>query len=191
MNTTRAFIAIALNEQLHKELACLQAKLKSSEADVKWVEPRNIHLTLKFLGNITDEQIGQVKNAIEKTASKFSVYSIHLAQIGAFPKIEYPRVIWVGMDEGRKETTEIYKALKQELSEIGFPEEERTFSPHLTLGRVRSLKNKQQLAKIMEQEKNFNSTGRVLVTEIILFKSTLKRTGSVYDPIFKGSLIKT
>ena len=105
-------MAIPLNEQLHKELGQLQDKLKIANADVKWVKPENIHLTLKFLGNITDEQIEQVKNSLKSAASGFQPYSIHLAQIGAFPKISYARVIWVGMDEGAEETKKIYQAFE-------------------------------------------------------------------------------
>lgn len=189
--TTRSFIAIALNENLHKELESLQAKLKAADADVKWVKSENIHLTLKFLGNITDEQIEDVKNVFKKMGSNFKNYSIHLAGVGAFPKIQYPRVIWVGMDEGVEETDKIYKSIEEELNKKGFAKEKRSFSPHLTLGRVRSPKNRQQLTKAVEKEKNFSSSSKLLVGEIILFKSILTPKGSIYEPMFKTTLVKT
>lgn len=189
--TTRAFIAIRLNENLHKELESLQAKLKAADADVKWVKPENIHLTLKFLGNITDEQIEKVKNTVKKIASDFKTYQIHLAEIGAFPKISYPRVIWAGMDEGADKTGNIYQSIEEELSKKRFEKEKRPFSPHLTLGRVRSAKNRQRLIKTIEKEKNFSSSSKLLVEDIVLFKSTLTPKGSIYEPIFKGSLVKT
>ncbi len=189
--TTRSFIAIALNENLHKELESLQVKLKAADADVKWVKPENIHLTLKFLGNIIDEQIEKVKNTVKKITSDFKTYQIHLAEIGAFPKISYPRVIWAGMDEGVDKTGDIYQSIEEELSKKRFEKEKRPFSPHLTLGRVRSAKNRQRLIKTIEKEKNFSSSSKLLVEEIVLFKSTLTPKGSIYEPIFKGSLVKT
>lgn len=189
--TTRSFIAIALNENLHKELESLQAKLKTADADVKWVKPENIHLTLKFLGNITDEQIEKVKNSLKKIATNFQSYQIHLKEIGAFPKISYPRVIWVGMDEGAKTTNKIYQSIEEELTKKGFEKEKRPLSPHLTLGRVRSGKNRQNLIRVIEKEKDFSSPSKLLVEEIVLFKSTLTPKGSIYEPIFKGSLVKT
>ena len=191
MKTTRSFIAIPLNEGLHGELAQLQNKLKAANADVKWVKPENIHITLKFLGNITDEQIEQVKNSLKNAVSGLKPYSIHLAEIGAFQKISYARVIWVGMDEGAEETKKIYQAIEEELSKGGFPKEKRPFSPHLTLGRVHSGKNKQGLINVVEKEKSFSSSEKLSVGEIILFKSILSSVGPTYEPMFKGSLVKT
>jgi RNA 2',3'-cyclic 3'-phosphodiesterase len=188
--TTRSFIAIALNEQIHKELEQLQNKLKTSNADVKWVAPENIHITLKFLGNITDKQIEQVKDSIKEIASNLKQYNIHFATIGGFPTITSPRVVWVGMDEGVDETSDIYDAIEEQLTKIGFNKEKRPFSPHLTLGRVRSPNNRQRLTEIMEREKGFSSSLRLLVREVILFKSTLTPKGPVYDAIFKASLAK-
>ena len=189
--TTRAFIAIKLNEQLHKELEQLQNKLKVADADIKWVKPENIHLTLKFLGNVTDEQIEKVKNTLKKIASDIQSYQIHLAEIGAFPKLSYPRVIWVGMDEGAEECKALAKSTEDAMEKLGFEKEKRSFSPHLTLGRVRSAKNRQPLIKTVEKEKNFSSSSKLLVEEIVLFKSTLTPKGPIYEPMFKGNLVKT
>src|SRR3989338_426276 len=171
--TTRSFIAIALSEQLHKELATLQQRLKVSNADVKWVEPNNIHLTLKFLGNITDEQIEAVKDILKNSCAKFKPYSMHLKGMGAFPSLSSPRVIWVGMDEGSVQAQQIYDAIEESLSKNGFRKEERKFSAHLTLGRVRSSKNKQRLIEAIEKEKCFSSSEKLEILEIVLFKSTL------------------
>ncbi|MFH0732682.1 MAG: RNA 2',3'-cyclic phosphodiesterase [Candidatus Omnitrophota bacterium] len=189
--TTRAFIAISLTRQLHDELSILQDKLKQSNADVKWSEPENIHLTLKFLGNITDEQIKNVVLSLKKISSGFNAFSVHLAQVGAFPKTSYPRVIWVGMDEGAETVKRLNQSIENELEALGLRKETREFSCHLTLGRVRSVKNKQGLTNIIEKEKDFTSAYRVLIEDIILFKSTLTKKGPIYEPIFKGSLIKT
>ena len=194
----RAFIAIALNKTLYKELAVLQQKLKASNADVKWVAPENIHITLKFLGNITDEQIETVKDALKKSCAQFKSYDTSLKGIGAFPDFLSPRVIWVGMDEGSKQTSLICDSIEENLAKAGFPKEERKFSAHLTLGRVRpsagsgqgSFKNKQKLAEVIEKEKSFYSSEKLSVQEIILFKSTLTGSGSIYEPILKTTLVK-
>jgi len=97
----------------------------------------------------------------------------------------------VGMDEGAEETKKIYQAIEEELSKNAFAKEKRSFSPHLTLGRVRSGKNKQGLINVVKKEKDFSATSKISVEEIVLFKSTLSSAGPAYEPMFKGNLVKT
>lgn len=180
----RAFIAIDLSDDNKTELARLQEELKQSDADVKWVEPENIHLTLKFLGGVTDEYIGKVKEALDKAAAGIKPFEISLSGIGAFPKLDFPRVIWVGIEKGGKETEEIAKRIEDELEKLGFPKEERPFSAHLTIGRVRSAKNKEALKiKIANYELRF--TNYQTVSSIILYQSRLSPRGPTYIPLHK------
>jgi len=95
----RLFIAIELPETIKSELAGIQSKLKASRADVKWVEPQNIHLTLKFLGYVQQDKIAAIKNAVDKIAGQTKAFNISLSEIGAFPDLNSPRVIWVGIDD--------------------------------------------------------------------------------------------
>lgn len=185
----RTFIAIDLSKENKSKLAKIQDQLIKSNADVKWVEIDNIHLTLKFLGEVTDEYAGKVKEALDKIANGFKPFEISLSGLGAFPKLDYPRVIWVGLEKGKKETEEIAKKLEEELSKLGFAKEDRPFSAHLTIGRVRSGKNKETLKKIIEA---LNRTPKTVnpqrVSQLVLYQSTLTPNGPIYTPLHSAIL---
>lgn len=183
----RTFIAIELSEEIRETLAQIQSHLKYSGADVKWVEKDNIHLTLKFLGEISEEKLQQVIAALEITAKETPCFEISIKDIGAFPKIDYPRVIWVGLDKGAKESTEIALKVDEELSKIGFGKESRPFAAHLTIGRVRSSKNKEALKDKITQY-TIHNTHDELVSRITLFKSTLTPKGSIYTKLHEARL---
>ncbi len=181
--TTRAFIAIELNEGIHSELASLQAILKKSNADVKWVAPDSIHLTLKFLGNIDAQKIKEIEKILNEVAAEVEPFVLTLKGVGAFPKLDYPRVIWVGVEGGAPQSEQLAKSLEERLEGIGIPREDREFHPHLTLGRVKSPKNKDKLKEIIEATK-FDAKSAVDVNHLTLFKSQLSREGSIYTPLF-------
>jgi len=186
MEKIRSFIAIELSESIKKELAQLQEELKSCSADVKWTKPENIHLTLKFLGSVDEVQINQIKSILDKVASNCKPFKISLFKIGCFPKLDYPRVVWVGIDKGCSDAEAIAKDIEEDLSKIGFTKEKRSFSAHLTLGRVRSGKNRKNLVeKIKSLE--FDSSTEMLAKEITLFKSTLTPKGSIYTSLHKST----
>lgn len=188
----RAFIAIELAQNIKTALGALQEELKKSGADVKWVEPRNIHLTLKFLGEINETQIQKISLIIEKIASEQIPFTIHLSSIGAFPKPDYPRVIWVGIDRGDKETQDIAKRIEEATALIGIPKEERAFSSHITIARVRSDLNRQKLtADLVRLANNAEKINYDFQAEkITLFKSTLSPKGALYE-ILKDASFKT
>lgn len=185
-DTIRAFIAIELTKELHEELRILQQEVKKSDIDAKWVNPENIHLTLKFLGNADTGQIEKIKDILEEISKQTKPFYLHLAGVGAFPKLDYPRVLWVGIDEGKNEAIEIAEKLEKGLEKIGFQKENRSFSPHLTLARIRSSKNKDKLKKLVE-ETNFTSKNKVYADKLTLFKSTLTPKGSIYSKIYEGN----
>ena len=182
----RLFIAIELSQSIRDELARIQFHLKYSAADVKWVEKDNIHLTLKFLGEVPEEKVEKIKSILDGTAKEMKSFDISLKDIGAFPKIEYPRVIWVGLDKGVVESKGLAEKIDEELSKIGYEKEPRPFAAHLTIGRVRSAKNKAAL-----KEKISSITpipGSQLVTSITLFKSTLTSNGPIYTKLHEAKL---
>jgi len=184
MEKLRTFIAISLNTGVKEELAVLIDKLKTSGADVKWVNPENIHLTLKFLGYILPEKIEEVKRVLGRIRGKFTPFKITFSGVGAFPKLSYPRVIWVGINGGKEDTKHVYELLEAELEKIGFKKEDRDFSPHLTIGRVRSGKNKAALKSCIENL-SFSSGEILEVEHITLFQSTLTPKGPVYTPLYE------
>ena len=186
----RTFIAIPLPQEIKDSLARLQEQLKSSGTDVKWVEPDNIHLTLKFLGERDDKKIEKIEQAIQDTAKDKTEFIAHISSVGAFPKISSPRVIWVGIDQGDSETKLIAGELEEKIAKIGIPKEEREFSSHITIGRTRSSKNLEKLVKILndcakeldELKLKFN------VKKIVLYKSTLTPRGPVYEALKEATL---
>lgn len=187
MDTIRSFIAIELSGEIKEELAGLIETLRSSGADVKWVKAENIHLTLKFLGHIPTEKIERIKGVLDDAASKSRAFRINLSGVGAFPKLSYPRVIWVGISTGEDNVKEIYNSLEGKLEGEGFQKEQRPFSAHLTIGRVRSPKNRQNLKSSIEGLK-FSSGKSLDVDHITLFQSTLTPHGPIYTPLHEARL---
>ncbi|MDD4953710.1 MAG: RNA 2',3'-cyclic phosphodiesterase [Candidatus Omnitrophica bacterium] len=187
----RSFIAIELPRKFKDTLAKIQDRLEVSGADVKWVQPQNIHLTLKFLGEIDEEKIGRVADIIKAVAENNHPYPLALSCVGAFPNITSPRVIWAGVNKGNEETTRIAKELEEKISAIGIPEEVRPFSSHITIGRTRSNLN---MAKLVQDLKVMAGNAGLLelscqVNKITLFKSTLTPKGPVYEAL-KETILK-
>jgi len=183
----RSFIAIKLPEEVRNTLAKLQDKLKTQGADVKWVEPVNIHLTLKFLGEINDKQLDKIIKILEEVAVNKKCFQMHISSIGAFPKIHFPRVIWVGLDKGEKETKELAKELEEKISVVGIPGESRPFSSHITIGRTRSDLNRTKLAEDLKTI-DFLGGPEFTVSKINLLKSTLTPKGALYEDLKEASL---
>ncbi|MDI6606492.1 MAG: RNA 2',3'-cyclic phosphodiesterase [Candidatus Omnitrophota bacterium] len=179
----RAFIAIELPKDIKDTLAELQQKLKSSGADVKWVAAQNIHLTLKFLGEIDDKQSTAIAGILEETGKNNAAFLIRLASVGVFPKADFPRVIWAGIDSGEEESHKLAAELEQKSAAIGIPREKRAFSSHITIGRVGSLQNKDKLIQGLNNLAGYFEAEKPQfpVNKITLFKSTLTPKGPIYE----------
>jgi len=186
----RTFIAITLPKEIGDSLSRLQEQLKTSGADVKWVNPQNIHLTLKFLGEIDDKKLDKVNQILDDVIKDKNNFYIRLSSIGAFPKINFPRVIWIGIDKGDMETKQIAKVLEERVAKTGIPSESRPFSSHITLGRVRSSLNRERLVKNLDNlVHNFGEENlEFLVDRITLFKSTLTPKGPIYEVLKEANL---
>ena len=178
----RAFIAVELPRTLQYEVAAFQTEFKKSGADVKWVEPANLHLTLKFLGEIEENRLAPIQEALGNAVGHRPHFTIHLEGIGAFPRTTSPRVIWVGVHEGGQELVALVQAVEQAASGVGFPPEERPFEPHLTIGRVRSPGGLAGLIKKL-QVAEFRATSSAPVTRLTLFQSLLSPKGPTYSPL--------
>jgi len=178
----RSFLAIELPKAILEKIGEVQGDLKSSHADVRWVIPEKIHLTLKFFGNIEEARIEPIITAIEGSIHDTHVFSLGVKGIGAFPNWKNPRVIWMGLIDGKGILISLQKQLETDLERIGFEPEGREFQPHLTLGRVNSSRGKEELIWRMERyrEENF---GDLVVERVILFKSDLKPTGPIYTTL--------
>ena len=186
----RTFIAVSLSGEIRDCLSRLQDILKTSNADVKWVKKDNIHLTLKFLGEIENKKIDEIIKAIDSLSNSISAFQLEISSIGAFPKKEAPRVIWVGLSQGDSETKQIAKELENAISKLGIPGESRPFSSHITLGRVRSALNRKQLIEQLNYlEGNFpKERPTCKIDKITLFKSTLTPLGPIYEVLHETNL---
>ena len=188
----RAFIAIDLPQATKYALAGLQDQLREAEADVKWVAPQNIHLTLKFLGEINAGQVSKISAIIEDVASDNPDFTLRINSLGAFPRIDYLRVIWVGLDKGDAQIKKIARELEEKIEKIGIPKEDRPFSSHITIARTRSNKNRQKLIldlkKLSEGFKLDDSEFKA--GKITLFKSDLSPKGPTYE-VLKSANLKT
>jgi 2'-5' RNA ligase len=175
----RSFLAIELPEAIRNKIDEIQGDLKSSHADVRWVSPEKIHLTLKFFGNIEEARVESIIKAIENPVLNTPVFTMKVRRIGAFPHWKDPRVIWMGLIDERGILSPFQKELETKLESIGFEPEARAFRPHLTLGRVNSSRGKEGLIQKMEryQEEDF---GDFNVERIVLFKSDLRPAGPIY-----------
>jgi len=178
----RSFIAIDLPEDLKEELKKFQSRLKKSKADVKWVRPESMHITLRFLGYLTPEEIEKAKTAINTVAKRFAPFQIQVRGWGTFPEKGRPRVIWTGLEQGAEILEQIFNQLEKELVKLGFDKADKKFVPHLTLGRIKTSKNLKDLIEYLNKE-GTKTYGNFWAEKIILFKSDLKPEGAIYSII--------
>ncbi len=177
----RAFMAIDLPESLRPGLALAQGELKKSQADVRWVPPGNIHITLKFFGNLKDEEVPAVVAAAREAAATQGPLSLKVTGAGAFPSVRSPRVVWLGLGGDLLPLSQFYHRLEVAFAQLGYPPEGRAFSPHLTLGRVRSPEGRAQLSRALENL--VVDWPPFVVREIVLYQSVLSPKGSTYTPL--------
>ncbi|MFH0855743.1 MAG: RNA 2',3'-cyclic phosphodiesterase [Candidatus Omnitrophota bacterium] len=186
----RTFIAIELPAQIKNKLSELQELLKESKADVKWTEPANIHITLKFLGEIDEDESVKIAGIIEEMAHKSKQFHIRLFSLGAFPNMELGRVIWVGIDKGDNETKSFAKRLDASLEKLGIPQDKRPFSSHITIGRIKSPLHKDKLAKTFNELKDYFCGKNIefTVKKITLFKSAPGANGPIYEALKEANI---
>ncbi|MFH1595005.1 MAG: RNA 2',3'-cyclic phosphodiesterase [Pseudomonadota bacterium] len=178
----RAFLAIDLPDSLRPQLALVQGELKRSEADVRWVPVGNIHLTLKFFGNLPEAEVDPLAQAAREVGQQQAPFQLQVTEAGAFPSPKSPRVIWLGLGGDLIPLAQMYHRLEKAFAALGHLPEGRAFNPHLTLGRVKSPAGRHKLAQILERMPPLDWPP-FKVSEVILFKSTLTPQGSIYTPL--------
>lgn len=188
-DTIRAFIALKLPDNVLSFIKKIQKDLKQYGFPVRWVKPENIHLTLKFFGNIGESDVEHIKVAVSDCGDCFSPMSLFAKGIGVFPSIIRPRVIWVGISGEMPLLSNLQNTLEKRLEEFGFKIEERPFQGHLTLGRFKDRANNGKLIEAIRKYQNIDSEV-FTAEEIVLFKSNLKPEGPVYAELLNVSLAK-
>ncbi len=178
----RVFIAIDIGEKVKKSLDGLLKQLQDSvdirKGDVKWVRPDNMHLTLKFLGEIKDDKIAEVCNIVENVAGRHKSFELNVESLGYFGG-KTARVLWVGTGAGSDNLRQLAEELEQELALAGWPEETREFSGHLTLCRINNPAAGAKLARISEDYKDFK-VGVVSADSVSVYQSQLMPAGPIY-----------
>ncbi len=177
--TIRSFIAIELTAKIKAALQKIEDELKPKVPGVKWVHPENIHLTLKFLGHINTDTLESIKSILAEIAKNTKSFSMRLSSPGAFPTLDRPRVVWVGIDKGGEESVALATAIEDKVSHLGIEKENRAFHPHLTLARIDFPTNKNVLKDAFSSIKI--PPIEMAVSKITLFQSTLTRGGAVYS----------
>ena len=182
----RAFVAIELTEQVRENLRHWQAQLKAGGYSfVKWVEPSGIHLTLKFLGNVPENRITSLTAALTEAVKGVGSFRLQLTSPGAFPNLHRPRVVWVGLGGEVEKLLSLQDQVEKILNTLGFPRENRPFTPHLTLGRVREGASTADARYLGEAIASLQveSGASFTVTAVILMQSTLTPHGALYHPL--------
>jgi len=178
----RVFIAIDIDEEIRAALGDLQQQLQSKvdikKGDVKWVNPQNIHLTLKFLGEIKDEKVVDICDIVKEVAGGHKSFGLDIQTVGHFGG-RSARVLWVGAGEGKDNLLGLQKDLEQQLALAGWPEEKREFSGHLTLCRVRNPRAGVKLAAISDDYRDFK-LGIISADSVSVYQSQLTPTGPIY-----------
>ncbi len=177
----RSFLAIELPKPILRKIEEVEAELRSAHADVRWVSPEKIHLTLKFFGNIEESRIDSIFKSIEESVRSTPPFSLKVRGVGAFPSMKSPRVIWLGLIDGQS-LTSLQGRIETQLGKIGFEPEDRPFQPHLTLGRMKSSRGKDELGRRMEKHKE-EDFGDFQVDRVIFFKSDLRPSGPIYTAL--------
>ena len=192
MEQIRSFIVIELPDELRLELDQLEARLKSGKQRwVKWVNPNSIHLTLKFLGNITTDRVDGITRAIEEAARGIPPFRLEVKDLGVFPNLKRVQVVWVGVSGEVDKLSQLQQRLESNLEHLGFAPESRPFTPHLTLARLRnqaSLDERQRFGKLIV-DTGFEA-GTIEVDAISLMRSQLTREGAIYSRISSVRLKK-
>lgn len=186
---TRAFIAIKLPAEVIEALSNLQSSLKKQGLRLRWVRPANIHLTLKFLGDVSAERLQAVKRVIREVAGSQPAFSLETRGLGVFPSVKKARVLWTGIHGDVGRVANLQSHLEKELTGIGFVPDKRTFKGHLTLGRVKGRIDGSMLASAISVCGSFVSPPWA-AERLVLFKSDLNPTGAVYSEIFSEKLGK-
>jgi 2'-5' RNA ligase len=175
----RGFIAVDI--PVFPKILEFENEIKNSGANVKLVEPENIHITLKFLGDTDEDLTDEIEEIIKKSSEEINPFNIKLKSSGVFPNQNYIKVVWIGI-ENAENLEKISSKIDEGTSKLGFEKEKRKFSPHITIGRVRSAKNKERLLQIISKYQDVEF-GNINVKSIELKKSELTPKGSIYTTL--------
>lgn len=177
----RTFIAIAIPDHIRESIGDFQNRLRKTGANVKWIRPESIHITLKFLGDVPVEGIDDIAEMVQKAVRQRGPFEVSVGGVGTFPNDRRPRVLWIGVEKGSESISDIARGIDGALSELGYEREKRKYSAHLTIGRVRSPKGIDSAITTMHSDGFEWETFHVGSVDVM--KSQLLPTGAVYTKL--------
>jgi 2'-5' RNA ligase len=187
MARIRTFIAVDLGKAIRDRLVTLQENLARTGTEIKWVEVENLHVTLLFLGEVDDRDVHQVCRIVTDTLNQQPSFLMSVETVGCFPNPRRPRTLWVGVGEGTQPLCTIHDDLEEPLTEMGYRREERRYTPHITLGRVKSDRPTDKLAATLAKHAGWKG-GETSVREILVMSSELTPQGPVYTVLSRAPL---
>jgi RNA 2',3'-cyclic 3'-phosphodiesterase len=188
MARIRTFIAIDPGKAIHDRIIALQETLARTGAQVKWVEPDNLHLTLLFLGEVEEREVPAVCQAVAEVAAKQPSFAMTVETAGCFPNPRRPRVLWVGVSNGSQEVCGLHDALEPPLLDLGcYRREDRKYTPHITLGRIRTDPGTDELSAALAKHTAWKG-GETQVGEVHVMSSQLSPTGPEYTVLSRAKL---
>lgn len=191
MSLLRTFIAVEIPSQVQKKIqeAVEPLRKELGSSLIRWVPTQNIHITLKFLGDVSPASVDQLTQILRTEVDSCSAFDMHVGRLGSFPSLKRPRVLFIGI-QAPAELEALYHGIESACTKLGYESEKRGFSPHLTIGRVKqdaSATDQQKIRRILAGT-TIDSLGIARVNSVHLYKSDLKPTGSVYTQIFSAPL---
>jgi len=187
MDLIRTFVSVEIPEKFSEQIVNIQKELEKTKPDIKWVEPENFHFNLKFLSSRTEAEITKISEKTKAVTLRHKKFMLSIEQIGCFPSDSSPRVVWLGVQQGKEEISNLANDIDESCSKLGIEKEKRKFEPHLTLGRIRSLKNQEALVKKINENRNIQ-IGTFKVSKILLMQSKLSPKGPTYSILGKYDL---
>jgi 2'-5' RNA ligase len=188
MARLRTFIAVEIGKAIRDKAIALQEVLARTGADVKWVEPANLHITLLFLGEVNDRDLPDICRSVANCCREIPLFTMRVSGVGAFPSARRPRTLWVGIAEGAQELLALHDALEPPLLELGcYRREDRPYTPHLTLGRVKGDRPDDRLASALAGQAGWQG-GETTVREVLVLSSELTPDGPIYTVLSRAKL---
>ena len=188
MDAIRTFLAVNISDSVRKRLDILSRRLQPISSKARWVDSKNFHVTLKFLGDVPSVQTVAICRAAAAAVAEFEPFSLRCRGVGAFPTAEKPRTIWAGVADGADELTLIHASLDDAMADLGFLREPRRYRPHVTLGRFGRGQRVDGLADQLAQYEDFDA-GVCEVSEVIIFASYLEKSGPTYEVLGRAPLV--
>jgi 2'-5' RNA ligase len=192
----RAFVAVELDETLRRAAAEAQAQARQrllqrlgADARIQWIKPESIHLTLKFLGDIAEERLEAMRQALAGAVGTLPAFAVDVGGLGVFPDVRGPRIFWVGLHERADELSRLAAAVETALEGLGVPRERRPFNAHLTLARIKD--QWREVGQALAASGALDgavTVGRLVVSTISLMQSRLERSGAVYTRVWQVPL---